>query len=443
MISAEMVSTALRVPTISNSEMQEAVRKWNDLYRNSALWNNNRIISLCLASAVSREFSRLVLAETEISANGDSYVSEQFRKLNQKLSVAVEQACAMGGIILKPYLSNGQIYVDTVLPESFFAVDFSEDTITSAVFPEQLVIGKYCYTRLEYHRFNPEKRLYTVENRCYRSGDRNSLGTLCAFSEVPQWNGMKEITVLKNVEKPLFAYFRMPSANTVDPESPLGISVYETSVDLIHQADAQWERILWEFESGERAIDATEDIFRYNQNGKPILPKGRERMFRTYDIQATEKPFIETFSPEIRDISLFNGLNRILQRIEFNCGLAYGTLSDPQTVEKTAEEIRTSKQRSYTQVSAIQKNLETAVNDLFYAVSVYAKIGGISENPAEITCTWGDSVLEDTDKEFQRRLQMVNAGILTKEKFISWYFHCSEEQARAYIPQSDGLFGGI
>ena len=31
---------------------------------------------------------------------------------------------------------------------------------------------------------------------------------------------------------------------------------------------------------------------------------------------------------------------------------------------------------------------------------------------------WGDSVLEDTDKEFQRRLQMVNAGIRTKENVI-------------------------
>lgn len=254
---------------------------------------------------------------------------------------------------------------------------------------------------------------------------------------------MKEVTVLENVEKPLFAYFRMPSANTVDPESPLGISAFENSVDLIHQADEQWERIIWEFESSERAIDATEDVFRLNPNGKPVLPKGRERMFRTYDIQVSEKPFIETFSPEIRDTSLFNGLNRIFQRIEFNCGLAYGTLSDPQAVEKTAEEVRTSKQRSYSQVSAIQKNLEFTLENLLYAYNYYAKYFGLSKSDAKLICTWGDSVLEDTDKEFQRRLQMVSAGILTKEKFISWYFHCDESQAGAYIPQSDALFGGM
>lgn len=443
MISADMVSTALRVQTVNNSEMQIAVRRWSDLYKNSAVWNSERIISLCLASAISREFSRLVLAESEISAIGDNYISEQFEKIRPKLPIIVEKACAMGGIIIKPYLSNGRIYVDTVLPESFFAVDFSEDTITSAVFPEQLIIGKNCYTRLEYHQFDPKKKVCVIRNQCYRSGSADSLGSLCSLSEVPNWSGMQEVTVLTNVDRPLFAYFRMPFANIIDYENPLGISVYESSEELIHQADAQWERIIWEFESGERAIDATEDIFRYNQNGKPILPKGRERMFRTYDIQATEKPFIETFSPEIRDTSLFNGLNRIFQRIEFNCGLAYGTLSDPQTVEKTAEEIRTSKQRSYTQVSAIQRNLEFTLENVLYIFNYYAGYFGLSRSDAVLSCVWGDSVLEDTDKEFQRRLQMVNAGILTKEKFIAWYFHCDENKANEYIPQSDGLFGGV
>ena len=443
MISAEMVSSALRVRTLRNYKMQKAIEKWSDLYKNSASWNNGRIISLCLASAISREFSRLVLAETEISAVGDSYVSKQFEKLRPKLPVIVEQACAMGGIIIKPYISNGKICVDTVLPESFFAVDFSEDTITSAVFPEQLVIGKNCYTRLEYHQFDPKKKVCIIRNQCHKSSSADSLGALCPLSEVPNWSGMQEVTVLTNVDRPLFAYFKMPFANIIEYENPLGISVYESSEELIHQADAQWERIIWEFESGERAIDATEDIFRYNQNGKPILLKGRERMFRTYDIQATEKPFIETFSPEIRDTSLFNGLNRIFQRIEFNCGLAYGTLSDPQTVEKTAEEIRASKQRSYTQVSSIQKSLEFTLENLLYIYNYYAGYFGLSQSDAVLSCVWGDSVLEDTNKEFQRRLQMVNAGILKKEKFISWYFHCDENQANDYIPQSDGLLGGI
>ena len=62
---------------------------------------------------------------------------------------------------------------------------------------------------------------------------------------------------------------------------------------------------------------------------------------------------------------------------------------------------------------------------------------------AEMTCTFGDSVLEDSEKEFQRRLQMVSAGLLSKEKFVAWYFGCSEEEAKTYIPETTELFGGV
>ncbi|MDE7105101.1 MAG: hypothetical protein K2O36_04390, partial [Ruminococcus sp.] len=78
-----------------------------------------------------------------------------------------------------------------------------------------------------------------------------------------------------------------------------------------------------------------------------------------------------------------------------------------------------------------------------YIYSYYSRYFRLSQSDAVLTCTWGDSVLEDTDKEFQRRLQMVSAGILTKEKFIAWYFHCNEKKAAEYIPQFDALFGGM
>ncbi|MDE7097525.1 MAG: hypothetical protein K2O60_00065 [Ruminococcus sp.] len=207
---------------------------------------------------------------------------------------------------------------------------------------------------------------------------------------------------------------------------------------MICQADEQWARIEWEYKSKETAIDVSMDMMKNNS-----LPERDKRIYRQYNVANLDENFYNIFSPEIRDTAQFNYFNRILQRIEFNCGLAYGTLSDPQTVDKTAEEIKTSKQRSYTHVSAIQKNLETAINNLFYAVSVYAEIGGISAVPAEITCTWGDSVLEDTEKEFQRRLQMVNAGLLKKEKFNAWYFHCGEKKAAEYIPENTNLFGDL
>lgn len=149
-------------------------------------------------------------------------------------------------------------------------------------------------------------------------------------------------------------------------------------------------------------------------------------------------------TPIIRDESLLRGLNGMLRHIEFNVGLAYGTLSDPQDVDKTAEEVRSSKQRSFVQVSEMQSALQNALEGLLYAMDVYTSLYELAPaRKAELACTWGDSVLEDTDKEFQRRLQMVTAELLRKEKLLSWYFGCSEADAKLkYLPDAQpDLFG--
>ena len=424
--------------TVVSHEMQTQSEIWHDIYLNNGIWLKNDVISLRLPTAITSELSRLVFTESEITTDEKSQYKAIIDDFTNRLDDEFETALAFGGMMFKPFLSHGKIFIDLIRADCFAPVAFVGKVMTSAIFISKKVIGNACFTLIEYHDFNEENRTHTIKNKVCKSLNSEIIGWECSFSEVPEWSGLVAEITFTNVEKPLFSYFRVPSANDIDLDSPLGVSVYARAVDLIRQADEQWARIEWEYESKETALDVSQDMIKEN-----ALPKRKNRIYRKYDVDNLDGNFYNIFSPEIRDSAQFNYFNRILQRIEFNCGLAYGTLSDPQTVEKTAEEIRTSKQRSYTQVSAIQRNLETAINDLFYAVSVYAKIGGISSKNAEIVCTWGDSVLEDTDKEFQRRLQMVNSGILTKEKFISWYFHCDENQAGEYIPQADALFGGM
>ena len=424
--------------TIVSHEMQTESELWHDIYLNDGIWLKNDVISLRLPTAITSELSRLVFTESEITTDEKSPYKAIVDDFADRLDDEFETALAFGGMMFKPYLSHGKIFIDLIRADCFAPVAFVGKIMTSVIFISKKNIGNSYFTLIEYHEFNAENHTYTIKNKVCKSLNSEILGWECSSNEVPEWSGLVSEIVFKNVEKPLFSYFRVPSANDIDLDSPLGVSVYARAVDLIRQADEQWARIEWEYESKETALDVSMDMIKEN-----ALPKRKNRIYRKYDVDNLDGNFYNIFSPEIRDSAQFNYFNRILQRIEFNCGLTYGTLSDPQTVEKTAEEIRTSKQRSYTQVSAIQRNLESAINDLFYAVSVYAKIGDISSEDAKITCTWGDGILEDNDKEFQRRLQMVNAGILTKEKFISWYFHCDENQASEYIPQSDGLFGGV
>ena len=445
MIQANEIAAAFGLPCLLSGDMQTALQLWEDLYQNRANWQKERVKPLRLPAMIARELKRLALTEFVLDTK-DTELQLPLQHTKQMLRQKLDYGIASGGLLLKPYYHNG-LQIDFVAQNQYLPVRYTNDACTAVICPEELVLEKRCYTRLEFHQFDERVHTHTIQQRCFRSPTPGTLGLECDLSEVPQWANLLPQKTYYDVSQPLFAMFQMPEANNIDPTSPLGVSAYADAVDLIHDADVHWERILWELESSERAIDASEDLFRFHPGtNQPILPKGRERMYHCLEKTGTGNTIFNTFSPEIRDTSYFNALNQILRRIESAAGLSYGTLSEISDVEKTAEEIKSSKQRSFVRVSDIQGNLQAALEQLLYGFQYYRDYyANRHTKPAEVSCTFGDGVLEDTDKEFQRRLQMVQARVLKPELLLSWYFGCEEAEALQMLPEQQdagGLFDG-
>lgn len=340
-----------------------------------------------------------------------------------------------------------KIEIDFVEADHFYPTAYnSKGEIMSAVFLQHKRMGDFLYTRLEYHEFSGNS--ITIVNKAYRSEKISSYNDgeepiinhpfdeEVPLSEVDEWAGLSETPVtIGNVDKPLFVYIKTTKSNNIDNSSPLGVSVYSKAVELIHEVDRMLGQIVWEYDSKEAAVHVSEEFLKTDKKGKPVLPEGYERLYRAFD-EAKDKTLFDIYSPDIRDDPMFNGLNKFLKRIEWNVGFAYGTISDPNELEKTAEEIRTSKQRSYRTVSRLQNAWEKGFRHLIDSMVVLNSLYKmVPAGAVEVNCTWGDSVLEDTDKEYQRRWAMVVAGKLKPEKFISWYFGCTEEEAKEYMPE--------
>lgn len=434
------IEEAMKIDLPVSDEMTEAIELWSQMYKDKAPWLDDNTKSLNLASAIASELARLATIEmkSEITGTEDTnnkrakYLNEQYQKVIDDIRTTTEYAAALGGLIFKPYIDGDNIAVDYVLADEFIPVKYdSAGNITAVIFIERIRKGRKIYTRLEYHDLLKEG--YYISNTAYvnENGDE-ALGYQVPLTEVDEWADLEPEIFIENVEKPLFGYLKMPMANTIDTRSPLGISVYARAVGLIEEADKQYSRILWEYEGSELAINASMDLFKDDNT----LPKGKERLYRKLDTDAED--FFEPFSPAIRDESLFNGLNKILQRIEFACGLAYGTLSDVQLVEKTAEEIKVSKQRSYSTVVDIQKAIKTALIDLVYAMDVYATLGELA--PAgeyDISFEFDDSLVVDSKTEQAIMLQEVSAGLIKPEIYLMRRYGVSEEQARMMMPSVD------
>lgn len=442
MLGREKIKDAIGVEVAVSDKMANEIDLWAKMYKNEPPWKEKNIKLCGLPAAIAGEFARLVTLELKTEVTGNDFINEEYQAVVSDIRKYTEYACAKGGLAMKPYASEGHIEVDMVQADRFFPTKFnSRGEVTAAVFAESLTVGKKVYTRLEYHQH--EGTMYHINNKAFVKQDLDNvevLGKEVPLTAVPEWANLQEEVTLKNVKMPLFAYFKIPNANNVDDTSPLGVSVYSRAINDIKEADNQWTRLLWEFEGSELAIDADITLFKKDDKGNYEFPKGKDRLFRMMDLDDNAEKY-KVFAPAIRDENLINGFNAILRRIEFNVGIAYGTLSDPNTVDKTAEEIKASKQRSYSTVSDIQKSLQTALEQLVYAMDVMAQLSGLSgRKKYEMSFDWDDSIVIDKEQELASMQQDAVAGFIRKELYVAAKYGVSEEEALKMMPQQDERF---
>lgn len=391
-------------------QTQPETNLWRSVYSENG--------SLNLAAAISAEIARLVTLELKSSIYGSKraeFINTQYQDVIKNAYNFCEIACAAGGVMLKPYIYDGRI-MTAYLPQDSFEITHvgADGTITGAKFYEQIQKGSQVFRKCEEHI--PEDGGYLIRNTVWQ-GDGVRKKQI-DMQQVDEWADIKDEVRLEGVKKPLFAYFKMPFINPKDLSTPMGAPVFARCVQLIHDAQKQYERLLWEFDSGERALYLDETAVKRNIKGEVQLPD--KRLYRLLNT-GSDDLFCD-WTPQIRDEAIINGLERILQRIEFNCGLAYGTLSDPQTVDKTAEEIRSSKQRSYATVTQIQRAMKDALLDWLCAADTLCRLYDICDDgECRMDIMFDDSIITDRQSEFSERMQLLKEGVINKEEMRRWY----------------------
>ncbi len=431
-------------------DMEDAMEDWLEIYADEPRWSNAcHGKTLNLGATIASEFARLIMIEFESKITGSKradYLQEQYEKLTKQLRVRLEAGCTVGGIMLKPYVRNGVILPDCNTQDKFIPLSYSNGIITAAAFFNQEVKGKNYYTRIEKQTYSYENKSHTIESHFFVSSNPDNIGSEIKPEnfDSKMWAGIDPYIVINDVDRPLFAFWKVPFANHIESDSPLGVSVYSRAIKLLNEADLQWDRYLWEFEGGELAVDAGEEVLRQRPGEKSLeTASTRDRLFRKINIDSdsnSDKSFYEVFNPNLRDENYARGLNEILRRIEWNCSLAYGTLSNPQNVDKTAEEIKASKQRSYTAVSDMQSSLEAVLEDYIYACNAMADACNLAPSGEyEVSFNWGDGVLEDKDKEQAIQLNEVNSSIRKKTDYLKWRYGVDDKQAAEMLPDNSGV----
>lgn len=441
-IPAGTIEKEFNVQPAASQKMENNINLWWEMYTNHPPWETCDVRPLGLPGAIGQELARNALTEFSITVsegNRAKYINEQMQRILSKLSVYLEMGLCLGGIALKPYPNHGRILVDAFtthfIPTRF---DGTGKAVGGVFKSEPVRQGKDWFIKLEYHDFLTQEdggSIYAVENRAFRSGRTGEIGARVPLQSVEEWRGIEEHVEIENLTGPLFAYFKPPIANREEPGSPMGVSVYSGAVlHRIKEADEQWERIRWEFKSGERKIFSDATQIDAGQIGDRLFLKGAF---------TREGNLFEQFSPEFRNSALYDGFQYILKVIEFNVGLAFGTISDPQSVNKTATEEIMTKHRQYVTEGDIQTALQSALDDLIYAMNAWCDLARLAP-PGEysVDYNWGDGVLDDPETKRQDMamdMQRVSFGLMKPVAFVMKWDGVDEKTARKMLPDMEDM----
>ena len=310
------IESVERVETPLSMEMAEALDKWHSMYCNKADWlEPGKVKSLNLPAFIASELARQITIEMKWKITGKGknggtqnddgedimnpraeYLKAEFEKCVAALRAKLEQGCAAGGMVVKPYPKDGHIYFDWTMDWSLYPIAFDDDgNLADVIFRDTYTEGKTIYTRLERHVVKGAD--VEVTQRAFKSNMRDAIGTEVSLSEVEQWKGLKERVLVKNTGGQMFGWYKVALANNIDVESPMGASCFGKACDSIREADQQYSRLLWEYEASEMAIDVDPTVLRpkKTENGKTEMPKLNERLFRAVDVNQEGKDLYSVF----------------------------------------------------------------------------------------------------------------------------------------------------
>lgn len=426
------IKTVTGTDAAISDKMLTKIAQWRNMLAGRADWVDDSVESLRLERGVCREFANVCVSEME-SRISVPKLDEIYQKAISSLNENLQDGLGLGSMIIKPI---GAGKVEYVPADRFIPIEFNdEDMLTKVCFIDvREVAADNIFYRFETHIF--ENGVLTIRHRAFHSRTKGSIGLECPLSFVKEWAAYPQ-EISYYADKPIYGFYKNPLPNDID-NSPCGVSVFETSSGIICRADKQFGRLDWEFESGERAVHADVTAFKKDSSGNLRLPGLNKRLYRAVNISLGDgKDLFDVYSPEFRDQSLSRGLEEYKRQIEFNVGLAYGDLSQPAYVEKTAAEIIASKQRKYCAVTAIQGKLKQCLEGLVYGL---AFMNGMVNSGYEFSCVFEDSILS-TDKE-RRELdrQEVAMGAMNLVEYrMKWYGEDARTAEKNVKLNNDGV----
>ena len=358
----------------------------------------------------SNKLANYTISDSNINIEGENKRAELLNKTGQsmwkKAKKIVSMAYGYGGLALVPYVKGGKIYYNLV-PQSRITIDEidGENIVGATLLAERKVvngtINQTVYLRWTNYQVVNGNMVITQQ---YSDEKGNKIPT-------PDfWKDIQEVRTITNVDRVLFGFIKSP-INNRKANDKYGVPITYGCDATILEIKETLKQMIREYELKEAFVGADATMF----NGKNALPQSG--LFKKID--STNDDFFEVFDPQFRDYT--TRLQELYKRLEHEIGTSYGILSEVDTRQATATEIKRSMYDTFTICDDMRTNIEKGLDDFFYACNVLANAFNLSPmGDYEVSYEWSYSLLEDTQTEWSQLTYAQNKGIISDVELRQW-----------------------
>ena len=387
-----ILNKIFRVSTETKPKEVEDNTKYAVLYE--------RIDNINFTSIFANKLANYTISDSNINITGENARVEFLNKIGQSMWKKAKKITSMsfgyGGVFLIPYVKGNKLFYN-VVPQSRVTIDSTEgDLITGiTVLAERKEITKGIGQTKTYIRWAN----YRLENGNCVIEQKFSDETGTELKEVPDfWKNIMLKQTISGVDRVLAGYIKSP-INNRKTNDKYGVPITYGCDATILEIKETLKQIVREYELKENFLGVDVTMFKTDKNGNVTrLPENG--LYRTFNFDENDNKF-NIYDPQFRDYT--TRLQELYKRLEHEVGTSYGILSEVNSINATATEIKHAMYDTFTLCDDMHSNIEKGLEDFFYACNVLVNAYKLSpQGEYVLDFNWSYGLLEDTATEWQQ-----------------------------------------
>lgn len=370
-----------------------------------------RIDEINFNSIFSNKLANYVINDSNVNITGENARVELLDKTTQSMWKKAKKITSMGfgygGVVIVPYVKSGKVYYN-IVSQNRLTIDEveGENIIGATIIADKRTINKGVGNSKTYYRLTN----YKVKNGnitiTQKFTDENGKKV-----EAPDfWKNIQETQTITGVDRALFGYIKSP-INNRKTDDKYGVPITYGCDSTISEIKETMKQLFREYKLKEAFVGADVTMF----NGKDALPANG--LFKKID--SGQDDFFEVFDPQFRPYT--DRLQELFKRLEHEIGTSAGILSEVNTQNATATEIKRSMYDTFTIVDDMRSNVEKGIEDFLYSANVLANAYNLSpQGEYEVSFDWDYSLLEDSQEAFTQLITAQGKGIVSNVEVRQW-----------------------